>query len=297
MLERPRKVNYNLPRPPLRIRSVRTRLEMGRRVTVCIAAIALDGRRPSDARLVTISDTMLEGDLSSDESAVKTEMFHEDWASFVAGDVTTLVPIIDEAKACFTGQPNTLKNARDSFKSAWKKHVVQIAEDRVLGRFGLSMEEYLKTGKLRFTEEVFNSLATEIRQVDLGADFLVYGFDGEKRPHVFHVARDGTDAVYDKPGFAAIGSGANAAHTVLWYLGQNIDRTEAETIYNVCAAKYMAERASGVGRKTFLFVKTQGRGFFVTKTGMEERIREAWEKSGKLRVPDGVVKMIEDDLK
>ena len=43
----------------------------------------------------------------------------------------------------------------------------------------------------------------------------------------------------DKPGFCAIGSGQWAAETILFSLGQSIDNGLEETIYKVCAAKFI----------------------------------------------------------
>src|SRR5439155_872840 len=84
-------------------------------------------------------------------------------------------------------------------------------------------------------------------------------FDGDRNPQVFKVVENWGTGAEDIdcrwPGFAAIGVGTKPAEVILYALDQNPHTPWTETIYNVCAAKFMAERVSGVGRDTFLYVR------------------------------------------
>ena len=112
-----------------------------------------------------------------------------------------------------------------------------------------------------FDAATFASLCGDIRNVNLGdLQLLVYGFSDQYRPHIFTVQGLGEDVVYDKLGFASIGSGSYAAETLLMYFNQSRRKSLSESIANVCSAKFLAERVpSGVGHETHIYVTKHGK--------------------------------------
>ena len=233
------------------------------------------------------------GTISADMITVKAEPFHNDWTAMMAGDdLAQCVPIIEKAKEYFKNRNNTLAVARSVFKRAFQRHVIEMREDAVLRGYGMSMEEFLKSGKRRFTERKFESLCERMEAIEPKCEFLVHGFDSLKRPHIFRVDGTGSDSVLDIPGFCAIGSGKWAAEAILFYLQQRVDRTMEETLFNVCAAKFAAERSDGVGQHTYLFVKRFGSAAFTWRSGMIEELRKAWDEQGCPRVPSGIAEKI-----
>lgn len=261
-------------------------------MTVCIAAIASDPTR-TNPYIVTASDTMIQGStFAPDANTVKSEPFHPDWTAMMASDdLAQCVPIIDKAQEYFKNRKNTLAVARSVFKRAYQRHLAEMREDAVLSGYKMTCEDFAKHGKRRFTERTYEDLRARMEAIEPKSEFLVFGFDSTKRPHIFCVEGVGTDRVLDKPGFCAIGSGKWAADAILFYLEQSIDKTLEETIFNVCAAKFAAERY-GVGKHTYLFVKRRGSIMFSWKSGMLEDIRKAWEEKGAPRVPAGVIEAI-----
>lgn len=257
-------------------------------MTVCIAAITFDGY------IVTASDTMTTGaTCSADMSAVKAEPFARDWVAMIsADDITQCAPVIQRAAKYFTGRANTQEVARQCFMRAYQRHITETAEDQVLSRFGITMEEFLRTGKRRFTERMFDTLCGDIRSVRAACDFLIFGFDGGGRPHIFTVGDSVGNGVWNKPGFCAIGSGRWAAEGMLFHFGQSVDKGLHETIFNVCAAKFAAEKTAGIGHHTYLFAKRPGSQSFAYTFGLVEEIRDAWESSGAPRVPVGPIDSI-----
>ena len=290
MLSRPFPTQVPVYRRPLH--PLKQRYPWGKpkekRVTVCIAAITRENY------IATVSDTMVSSYLSSaDACTVKVEPIHQDWSAMMAADdLTQCLPIVERAERYFRGKANTLHNARTSFKRAYQQHLAELAADIVLGRFGLDMETFTKAGKRRFTEAQFNSLCTEIRQVGVGCQFLVYGFDENKIPHLFIVNDPGTDSVYDKPGFCSIGSGSHAADGLLFYLSQTIDCELPQTLFNICSAKFMAEKTGTVGKETYLFVKRYRSSMFSAASWLLPELREMWDKEGSPRLPVRAVERI-----
>lgn len=273
------------------------RLPKGKTVTVCIAAISdIPGQTPY---LVTASDTMVGGAIiSADSVTVKLEPFHKDWfAMMSADDLTQCIPIIERAGEYFTGRANKLRTARAVFKGAYSQHRVEMCEDAGLSAYGLSMKAFLKDGRKKLSDRMYESIRKRMEEVKVGCTFLVAGFDSSGRPHIFEVSESKNggiaDHVYDKPGFCAIGSGSYIAETILYSLGQSTDRTFCETIFNVCAAKFMAEKASDVGKATYLLCKKQGSSAFAYAYGIIEAMRRAWDEHGCPRVPERIVETIE----
>jgi 20S proteasome alpha/beta subunit len=231
---------------------------------------------------------------STDASTVKMEEFHEDWIALIAADdLTQCIPIMERAKENFTGKPNNFRVARACFKRAYRQHLDERMTDIVLAKFSTNMKQFRERGKALFTETVYNQLASEIREIKGECDFLIFGLDAQGAAHLFTVTDPGKDEIYDKPGFAAIGSGLYAANGMLYQLGQTVDLNVYQTIFNVCAAKFTAERVAGVGKDTFLFVKKKGCHAFSRESWLLPTIRKAWEDQGQPRVPDGILKQME----
>ncbi|MGI8772233.1 MAG: hypothetical protein ACR2JE_12450 [Acidobacteriaceae bacterium] len=258
-------------------------------MTVCIAGLA------EHNTIVAVSDMMVSGYLgAADSGTIKCEDVHQHWqAMMAADDLTQCMPIIEKARAFFEGRANTLQVARSVFKRAYQAHLREMAEDQVLGRFGIDMATFLESGRHRFGESLFASLSNEIRAVATGTEFLIFGHSDDGEAHLFIVADPGIDSVYDKPGFCAIGAGAHAANGLLFYLGQSRSRTMPESLFNVCAAKFMAEKIPGVGQQTFLFVQPFGTSVCRHNSNLVRDLRKLWEKSGEPRVPDGAMSVIE----
>jgi hypothetical protein len=259
-----------------------------KRMTLCAAAIA------SDAYIVAISDTMVQGaTISSDGCSIKMEPFARDWLAMISGDdITQGMPIIQLAEKYFANRANTVATARTAFKRAYQKHLSDMASDAILSRYGLDMKTFLASGKRKLTEKVFASICEELKTVRVGCEFLIFGFDGPGKAHIFSVVEPGVDHTYDKPGFCCIGSGGYAAEAMLYFFGQATVKTLPETVFNMCAAKFMAER-SGIGRDTFLYVKQPRSVASSHRAGLIDDIRTAWEAAGVPRVPPGILGQIE----
>jgi len=259
-------------------------------VTVCIAAMTFGNF------IVAVSDTMLTGASSSlDVSTTKMQPLSKDWhIMWSAGDITQCVPVMELASKYLQGRANKLQVARASVKRAYQQHLSEIAADEVLGRYNsMSMETFLKSKSKRFTESVTQTLMAQIQRVTVDWQFLTFGYDSNKVPHIFTVEEPGKDAVYDSLGFCAIGSGRFAAEGLLFHLGQNSVQSLPKTLINVLCAKFMAEKA-GAGQNTYAVVIRPGSHMFSLPTWVVPTIRNVWEEKISPKVPDDLVKQIQD---
>jgi ATP-dependent protease HslVU (ClpYQ) peptidase subunit len=264
--------------------------ELGLKVTVCIAAIA------NDKSIVTASDTKVSiGYSSADANTVKYEEFHKNWVAMMAGeDIGHLIPIRDLAAERMNGKPNTLRSAISAFKGAYKQHLSEVAADRVLAHFDMNMKTFKRVGSKWFTSDVYGTFCDLIDKVRVDCTFLVYGYDQDKRPHIFVVEHPGVVKVYDKPGCWAIGSGKISALGMLLQLNQSVDTPLFPTMYNVLAAKFFSERASDVGRHTVFYVKRYGMDAFGRPANFEAEMRAAWENEGAPRMPASVQRVFQE---
>jgi hypothetical protein len=258
-----------------------------KQMTVCIAAITLE------KCIVTVSDTMITSFTSSiDASTSKMESFGQGWeAMWATDDITQCIPIIERAGRYFQNRANTLEVARACFKRAYQQHLSEMAADEVLGRYGVSMKEFLKSRSKRFTENLSQSLMLKIQQVKADWQFLACGFDAKKQPHLFIVEELGKDAVYDSLGFCAIGSGRYAAESLLFQLQQNTVCTIPKTLINLLCAKFAAEKV-GVGRNTYTFIMKPGSSMCSIPSWVEPAIRKAWEDHIQPRISDDLLQEI-----
>jgi hypothetical protein len=256
-------------------------------MTIGIAAIA------KRSYIVTASDRALSAEIVSDNCIFKAEPLHKEWSAMLSGgDITDVVPIMENARERFSKLENTLDSAMNSLTGSFSERLSKKAESKALGRYSITMQEFLKKGKSYFNSSEYSAIIQEIKYERLDCTFLASGFDVFGKPHIFKVVEPGVAESYDKPGFWAIGSGETAARTLLLYLGQNEESSLEETIYNVCAAKFFSERAAGVGKETWFFIKESGSDGLVSPMFFLDEIRKGWENEGKPRIPQNTVKQL-----
>lgn len=273
---------YIRPQPPKRVASM----------TVCITAIA------ERKYLVYATDRMVSLELSIDDGIHKAAMFHDEWASLLsANDITNFVPVIDRACQLFAGRPNTLKAAGDVLVEAYAEERAERWERRILAPLGVSMGDFLRNGKDWFTPTERAEIRQRLENEMIDCEMLASGFDQEGEPHVFTMDSRAVPINFDKPGFWAIGTGGSAARTLLAFYGQSVGTPLSQTIYNVCAAKFMGEKAEGVGRETFFFIREKGSSAVILPYFLIPLLRDYWEKEGKPRIPQTAVQKVESCIR
>jgi hypothetical protein len=267
-------------------------------MTVCIASMC--GAEPDEPkRIVAVADMKASSPQGSNEAAsTKSKWIAQQWLALFAGnDISPCLPICRAVEQGFKeAKENTVEKMTALFAAAYKSCLSGLAADIVLGRWKLSMENFLESGRKNFGPDVFDNLCSQIEQVRLQCQFLVSGFDKYEQPHLFTVSNPGIAENRDTPGYYAIGDGSSAAMSILGFFKQNKVTTLARTYYNVLAGKYMAESsASTVGYTTFLWeIGSNGQQLETPKqvTDLLLMTRLVWESRGQPSVPDGVEKSI-----
>ena len=193
-------------------------------MSVCIAAIS---DRSGNARLVSIVDRKVSsGEFSNEDATIKSKWFHPNWYALFAGnDISPCIPISMAVGTEIAGRENTFELVRSTFEKCYQKYLSNLAASKCLGRWGLTMEKFLETGRKKFGPDTFDGLCHQIEQVKLQCRFLVCGFDGTGQPHLFTLQNPGYAEVKDTPGYWAIGNGDFAAMSMLESVGIDLRYT------------------------------------------------------------------------
>ena len=281
-----------------RIAPRRTAMNWGSKVTVCIAVLCY-----SRSRIITISDmkTTFGGLYSADEMSLKVKALVRNWLVLQAGnDITDANPVIERARSILGGQadptPFAVVSALHKAHQEW--HCQQV-ESQVLAQYGLTLPAFLKDGKKKLTEQVFNRIGEAIAHVSLSLEFLVAGFDSAGEGHIWHVTGCQQPANYDDVGFCAIGTGSEGAINALAF---HVGRTHLSAyvpweyaVYCACDAKFRAEAASDVGKSTFLTISAHDAEVqFISPMRIDQDIRKHWERRGAHRIAPSITKLIPD---
>ena len=135
---------------------------------------------------------------------------------------------------------------------AYQAHREQLVNDRILSTYGTDLETYRGEG-VNFGAQECARINSRIESVEVGVDFIIYGYDDLNFAHLFtlHETVDppfeikSTDR--DQDGIAVIGCGDKYALASLLSSELPI-RSQAEMLCRVCEAKFEAEKDKDVGR-------------------------------------------------
>jgi len=219
-------------------------------VTLCVAA---ECRRYKGffSAVVFATDFQVEGQTARADIGVKVaEIGQEFYPILLAGTQTRAVELACEINTVVHKTASPL--GHDYVPPAWstilneailrQKH--RIANEIIVGRFGISYDELLKIGREHFPPDVYRDTISEISRTSLDCWLLVIAFS-QPQPTIFRISDSGM--VETCQNFAAIGSGLYLAESVLFQRNQHTNNDLGTTIYNVFEAMRLGSRAPGVG--------------------------------------------------
>ena len=282
--------------------------DLGYDVTICIAAMTMKG---SLEYMVSTCDSMLSfggGTLTADGLAYKRQSLSRDWNVMIAGDVSEASIIVDKARdqsmasiEVFRDKRFAANEIRQLVVEAYRARVNERIQNEILSPYGLTLGSSFNPQEHPDIRSRIDWLITR----DFDCQLLVYGYDCSKDlpyvdAHIFSVHAPGDVSSHQIPGFWAIGSGADLALSSLAFSGQNHVNSNLEaTIWNVCVAKFRAERAHGVGPETELIITSPERPTtHYVDGGLIDELRERWKEleEANTEVPDNVREYVKNDM-
>lgn len=251
-------------------------------MTLCIAAIA------RDKGIIAVSDLRFDLGYTSGDGLPKLGQLNAYWGAMFAGqDAGNAPALLANISQALDGVSDaSRKDVETLFRDEYRAALEQRIESLVLSPYRLTVNEFVKTGAKRFTPDMFSRLCVDMASVDVPYEFLVFGFDEKRNPHLFRVHRGGQIEDCRAIGFWAIGSGDAAAVHHMFFHEFSTTLPLRTAAYYACAAKYFAERAS-LGQRQRTYVRClmkDGRWIGID----EEKIRQVWEQSGRSRVPANI---------
>ena len=143
---------------------------------------------------------------------------------------------------------------------------------------GVSLPAYLQP-----QPQVYQQIFMLTQQYNLGVDFLVAGID-DFGGHISVITNPGTSLSLDKLGYGSVGSGGMHAAIHLSLHGQMTHKQLVQTLYDVYAAKKIAEIAPGVGIATDLAI-VDSTGVWDCTEPLIKALQETFDESGKKITP------------
>jgi hypothetical protein len=224
-------------------------------MTVCIAATSTIG---DDPLLVQCTDLMGSTSETSAETSFKFHQLSSHFSALLAGPISGARELATVIGTVFRQQePRTMPEALVQIRTGIGIFRSAYAEAHLQATLGISYEEFKAKGKTALPDDLFHSLAWDIRNYAPDIELLVTGFFG-KLPAIFKVSWDRTSSdtkVWNCSDFGVIGSGTSLAESSLFNRNQDSTDGFAETVYNVFEAKRAAEKAPYVGKKLILIVR------------------------------------------
>jgi hypothetical protein len=263
-------------------------------MTIGIAAITGDRKH-----IVTGSDRLLsssEGVVQGIESTLKARRIAKSWAlMFSATDANLFMPILGKVMDRLGNVEDSyeldLKNVQNVVVDVYREEFDATFTSRYLVRYGFkSIADFRLVGLSQFGDQKFQEICDTIDKFDLGIQLLAYGFDQEKKPHLFQVDNPGQIIDNDLLGYAVIGSGFYMASASLHR--KRMPYHLAPLIYRVLEAKFSAETAPGVGKRTALFWMGDDGESGSMGYGSIDKIRGIWEETLNAPEPQAAIDII-----
>lgn len=269
---------WNKIKPP-------TPADWGIGMTVCIAALSFP-----DRAIVCAFDMMVStGDMSGDDLAMKSLAWNQHWTSMLAGNDLSPVAEIKELTIRGLHRGNYLEKGLNrplllgSLRGAIQETIDQQNETESLRPLGLTLANYRDEGP-KLGDTIYQQIIYEMRGRRLDVELLCAGWSDEREPHIFSVDGRGREQNFDTTGFWAIGTGQTNALGYLFTSGYRLIDDLGKVFLHACYAKFYAESAMGVGKKTVVVVLRPDHKYQMVMGADLDAIRAHWDRRQERKV-------------
>jgi ATP-dependent protease HslVU (ClpYQ) peptidase subunit len=225
-------------------------------VTVCIAAACYESE--DEPRIVLCRDWRSEVPMvGSSDKQLKIRNLSKGWVALMAGDTSRANELCIKFEDHLKARPFTESNLVDDARLVFQEYKKTLADSYLKSTYGFSFQHLIDRGRESFGEQFTESCLEQISRLTVGAELIIAGFletfdyVDEKLAHdpklcALSEQHEG-DLARLEDEYAAIGSGGNAARTMLSVRQQDSATSLMETIYAVYEAKDISETVPGVG--------------------------------------------------
>src|SRR5437764_1268337 len=193
-------------------------------MTVCIAAAC---RENKENKIIFCADWKISSALGSAETKLKTRNFSKTWLCLTAGnepDINAVIKMFRQgfnlarAQKLVVDEVEATRIAREVVARRKREQINEFTQ----ATYGLSYDDFLSFGKDKLPSDLHREALLDMRNLRLGVELILGGFDAKGFSHLVKVNADGRVSVHEE--FAVVGEGAYLAQTVLLHRGHNDQR-------------------------------------------------------------------------
>jgi ATP-dependent protease HslVU (ClpYQ) peptidase subunit len=225
-------------------------------MTVCIAAICT--AEDDNRKIVLCRDwrSEIQG-VGSSDNIEKFREIGKGWVALYAGSDSRADELLVRYENHIKKTPFTEENIIDEARTVFHEYKKTLTESHFSTKYGVPYSFIVNHGMEKFGEKFVADCLDEAGRVFVGVELLIVGFvevfdytemKSWRSPVIVLVSEiTGGDVVSLESEFAAIGSAANPARTMLFLRNQDSLDSLMETIYAVFEAKTLSETVPGIG--------------------------------------------------
>jgi 20S proteasome alpha/beta subunit len=224
-------------------------------MTLCVAAACQERGKP---RIVIGTDWRAGTETAAADIQDKLYWIDDNIAVLIAGTVSRAVEFKDTYKQFLLRrerqekdkpeperEPITAANLLDVFKAPSTIYKNKLVNEYIGLRFGMTYSAFLRcVAKKEIPDGVAEETLNNVKRIYPDCQLIILLFL-DKRSHILKVDDDGS--LESCESFAAIGSGADVAESVLYQREHEDDDSVGKTVYHVFEAMLLGSIAPGVG--------------------------------------------------
>jgi 20S proteasome alpha/beta subunit len=232
-------------------------LRRNKPVTICIAAICdsfVD--EPVVPKIVFCADHLVSSLVEFEHDIPKFKTLTDRCLVATAGDAVSSDMVLENVKERLS-QPNTaatrIKEIVELVRQECRRLDDEEIDRNVLAKYNLARSNMPNVDSQVMTAKIIDEISDYHRNKPK-FQFILFGFDSVREPHIHVLDQDGNDELADSLGFASIGSGSLLAFLYMTEHRFSPADDAQRAIPIVYFAKKVSERAQGVGRLTDLVI-------------------------------------------
>jgi hypothetical protein len=232
-------------------------LRRNKPVTICIAAICdsfVD--EPVVPKIVFCADHLVSSLVEFEHEIPKYKTLTDRCLVATAGVAVSSDMVLENVKELLSQQSSAgrrIKEIVEMVRQECKRLDDEEISRNVLAKYNLAKNSMPNVDSQVMTAKIIDEIS-DYKRNKPKFEFILFGFDSVREPHIHVIDQDGNDELADSLGFASIGSGFPLA--LLYVTEHRLSPADdaQRAIPIVYFAKKVSERAQGVGRMTDLFI-------------------------------------------
>jgi len=235
-------------------------------------------------------------EVGSTDAVMKRRHLSKEWVALLAGNTARAEELCLRYEYYLRDHTLTEENLTKEVRNVFHAYKRELANSYLQTTYGISFDYLVNGGKDKLGEQFTATCLDQISRLRVGAELIIAGFASVsdyvddttlQSPILCAVSEnhDGDVAISEED-FAVIGSGCNAARTMLFYRDQESGMQLMDTIYTVLEAKTMSRAVPGIGESVSIEVMYPDRPMMSISDAGYERCVKMFARFGPRSIYD-----------